>query len=231
MSKQFLAVLAAIILLFVGVIVVSGNKSENGSGNKSSAGPTEHIYGNKDAKVTLVEYGDYQCPYCQQYYPTLKQVAETNKDKIGFQFRNFPIVSAHQNAFSAARAAEAADEQGKFWEMHDLLYETANWQVWTRSSSPTSNFNDYAKQLNMNVEKFKKDFAGKKANDAINADSAAGNKLGVTGTPTFFLNGKQIQVGNSVEAFQKVIDAELAKQEKSSAKSSSTQAEPAKTEQ
>lgn len=224
MSKQFLAVLAAIILIFAGIVIFTGKKSEAPSTSKSSSNAvTQHYTGNKDAAVTLTEYGDYQCPYCQQYEPTVEQVIEANKDKIRFQFRNFPLVSLHQNAFAAARAAEAADLQGKFWEMHNLLYQTGNWQVWTNSSSPSNNFNQYAQQLGLNTEKFKKDFVSDTVNARINADMAAGNKLGITGTPTFFLNGKQVQIANDVAAFQKVIDAELAKHPaKSSATSSNT---------
>lgn len=210
MSKQFLAIIAAIIIVFAGIIAFGGKKSEAPSG-KTGAAATQHFKGNEKATVTLTEYGDFQCPYCKQYEPTVAQVVETNKDKIRFQFRNFPIVNIHQNAFAAARAAEAASQQNKFWEMHDALYQTANWQIWTNSGAPTKLFEGYAQQIGLNVEQFKKDFASSKVNEAVNADVAAGNKLGVTGTPTFFLNGKQIQVGNDPQAFQKVIDAELAK--------------------
>jgi protein-disulfide isomerase len=210
MSKQFLALIAAIIVVFAGIIAFGGKKSEAPSG-KSAAAATQHFKGNEKATVTLTEYGDFQCPYCKQYEPTVQQVVETNKDKIRFQFRNFPIVNIHQNAFAAARAAEAADQQKKFWEMHDALYETTNWQVWTNSGAPTKLFENYAQQIGLNVEQFKKDFASSKVNSAVNADVDAGNKLGVTGTPTFFLNGKQVQVGNDPQAFQKIIDAELAK--------------------
>lgn len=210
MSKQFLAVIAAIILVFVGIVAFGGKKSDAPS-SKSTAALTEHYKGNKDAEVTLTEYGDFQCQFCFQFEPTLQQVVEANKDKIRFQFRNFPIVNIHQNAFAAARAAEAADQQDKYWEMHDALYSPANWQAWTNSSAPTKLFEGYAQQIGLNVAQFKKDFASSKVNDAINADIAEGNKLSITGTPTFFLNGKQIQIGNDPQAFQKVIDAELAK--------------------
>jgi protein-disulfide isomerase len=212
MSKQFLAVLAAIVLVFVGIVAFSGKKDNSSSSAKNTAAVTQHIMGNQESKVTLVEYGDYQCPYCEQYYTTVKQVSEANKDKIKFQFRNFPLNNVHQNAFAAARAAEAAGLQNKFWEMHDMLYESVNWQIWTRQGAPQNSFNEYAQTLGLDVTKFKADFASEKVNDMINADMAEGNRLGITGTPAFFLNGKQIQVANDPKAFQKVIDAELAKQ-------------------
>lgn len=213
MSKQFVAILVAIVVIFAGIIIFTGNNSNDGSkGSKSSSKTlTQHYTGNLNANVTLTEYGDYQCPFCQQYEPTIEQVLAANKDKIRFQFRNFPLTSLHQNAFAAARAAEAAGLQGKFWEMHDALYEQSNWQVWTQSSSPEAQFNDIAKQIGLNVEQFKSDFASSKVNDLINADMAEGNRLGITGTPAFFLDGKEVQISNSVDSFQKVIDAELAK--------------------
>jgi protein-disulfide isomerase len=222
MSKQFLGIIAAIIIVFVGIIAFGGKKSEAPGGGKSTAAATQHFKGNEKSTVTLTEYGDFQCPYCKQYEPTIQQVVATNKDKIRFQFRNFPIVNIHQNAFAAARAAEAAAAQNKYWEMHDALYETANWQSWTNSTGPTKLFESYAQQLGMNVEQFKKDFASSKVNSAVNADIAAGNDLGVTGTPTFFLNGKKIDVGNDPQAFQKVIDEALAKTAPKETKSEST---------
>jgi protein-disulfide isomerase len=232
MSKQFLAILAAIVIVFAGIVIFSGKK-DNGNGAKSSSTTlTQHFTGNEKASVTLTEYGDYQCPFCEQYEPTVEQVVETNKDKIRFQFRNFPLVNLHQNAFAAARAAEAAGLQGKFWEMHTLLYQVSNWQVWTQASSPNTYFNQYAQQLGLDVTKFKADFASDKVNNLINADIAEGNKLGITGTPTFFLDGKQVQISNSVDSFQKVIDAELAKKApktSASTPSQQTQTAPATT--
>lgn len=207
MSKQFLAILAAIILVFAGIVIFSGNKS-NSSG-KAGVTPTQHIEGQGKAGVTLVEYGDYECPFCGQYYPIVKQVQAEYNQQLFFQFRNFPLTSLHPNAFAGARAAEAAGLQNKFWEMHDLLYE--NQTQWSGASDPTPFFNQYAQQLGLNVTQFKTDYASGKVNDLINADMAAGNKLGISGTPTFFLDGKQISVGESAAAFEKLINAEIAK--------------------
>jgi len=212
MSKQFMGIIAAIVIIFAAFFAFSGKNSNNSSGSKSSSKTaTQHTEGNGTTGVTLVEYGDYQCPYCEQYYSVVKQVQAEFNDQIHFQFRNFPLTNLHPNAFAAARAAEAAGLQNKFWEMHDLLYEPANWQVWTASSDPTKQFNQYAQQLGLNVDQFKSDFASTKVNDLINADMAAGNKLGVNGTPSFFLDGKHVEIGATAEAFAKVINAEIAK--------------------
>src|SRR5581483_10583175 len=143
-----MAILAAIIIVFVGIIVVSGNKSGSGSGGNATGNLTNHVEGQGQAGVTLVEYGDYECPFCGQYYPIVKQVEQEFDQQIHFQFRNFPLVSIHQNAFAGARAAEAAALQNKFWEMHDTLYQ--NQTQWSQSSDPTTFFNQYAQQLGLN---------------------------------------------------------------------------------
>ncbi len=210
MSKQFMAVIVVIILAFAGIILVSNHQSNSGSGKSgSSSAPTEHIEGQGSTGVKLVEYGDYECPYCGQYFPIVKQVVAEYNKQIYFQFRNFPLVSIHQNAFAGARAAEAAAMQNKFWQMHDALYENQN--QWVQASDPTQYFNQYAQQLGLNLTKFKQDYASSKVNNLINADMAAGNKLNIQGTPTFFLDGKQISVGESISDFQKLINAAIAK--------------------
>ncbi|HVV25609.1 MAG TPA: thioredoxin domain-containing protein [Candidatus Saccharimonadales bacterium] len=217
MSKQFLAILAAVIIVLIGVFALTNNKSSNGS--KSSSGtPTNHVEGKGQAGVSLVEYGDYECPYCEQYYPIVKQVQAEFNDQITFQFRNFPLTSIHQNAFAGARAAEAAGLQGKFWQMHDTLYD--NQDQWAQASDPTKYFNQYAQQLGLNLAQFQKDYSSTKVNDLINADMAAGNKLGVDATPTFYLDGKQINVSASVSSFETQIKNAIAqKSGKSSASS------------
>lgn len=220
MSKQFAVVLAAIVILFAGIVALSNHKTQSKTANQSKANSknssatlSNHVQGSSSTGVTLVEYADYQCPYCEQYQPTLNAVTSEFKDQIQFQFRNFPLVNVHQNAFAAARAAEAASLQGKFWEMHDALYVPTNWQSWTVATDPTTFFSQYAKQLGLNVKQFRTDFASSDVNDVINADEAKGTQLGVQGTPTFFLDGKMVTIANSVPAFQKIIKAEIAKKQ------------------
>lgn len=210
MSKQFLGVVVAILVVFIGIFALSSNKSSQTSSNgkSSSATLTQHIEGQGTTGVTLTEYGDYECPFCGQYFPTVKKVVAEYGDKIKFQFRNFPLTSIHQNAFAAARAAEAAGLQNRFWEMNDLLYQTQS--QWTSASDPTTIFDQFAQQLGLNLNQFKADYASSKVNDLINADEAEGNKLGIQGTPTFFLDGKQIQVANTTSSFEKLINAEIA---------------------
>ncbi len=210
MSKQFWGVIVLIIAMFAGIFMLTGNKSgAPGTGANSTKTLTNHVIGKGQAKVTLVEYGDYQCPFCGQYYPIVKQVQTEFNDQIIFQFRNYPLVNAHPNAFAAARAAEAAGMQNKYWEMHDLLYQTQS--QWSQLSDATSAFEQFAKQIGLDSVKYKTDFASSKVNDLINADTAEGNRLGITGTPTFFLDGKKIEVTQQVTAFERLINAEIAK--------------------
>lgn len=214
MSKQFWAVIAAIVIVLVGVFVFTGKKSDTGSKSSASGTTTNHVEGKGTTGVKLVEYGDFQCPYCQVYSTTVKQVVADYGDQITFQFVNFPLTSIHQNAFAAARAAEAAGKQNKYWEMYDLLYQNNDpngASGWVASTSPTTYFNQFATQIGLDPAKFKTDYASSPVNDAINADMAAGNKLGVDSTPSFFLDGKKVQINNTAEDFKKAIDAAIKK--------------------
>jgi protein-disulfide isomerase len=218
MSKGFLGIIAVLVLIFIGIFVFTGHKSHTNSSSSSTANATNHVEGEGKSGVTLVEYGDYECPYCEQYYPVVKQVAADFNDQITFQFRNFPLTSVHPNAFAGARAAEAAGLQGKFWQMHDLLYE--NQSQWSTASNPSSYFSQYAQQLGLNAAQFQKDYASSKVNDMINADMAAGTKLNIQGTPSFFLDGKEIQVSADVNAFETQIKNAIA--QKNGSKTSDT---------
>ncbi len=211
MSKTFWAIIAAIVLIFGGIILF--NKRDASAPNAGGVKPTSHIVGSTKSGVTLVEYADYQCPFCGQYHPLVKQVIETYKDRIQIQFRNLPLLQLHKNAFAAARAAEAADKQGKFWDMHDLIFQTQ--AVWSQSDSAARIFEGYATQLKLNVTQFKKDVASSAINDTINADIAEFKKTKAPmSTPTFFLDGKKIEPKNLAE-FSKFIDAEIASKQKS----------------
>lgn len=213
MSKSFWAIIAVIIVVFGGILVFNNKDAGAPDSNNSNAKPTEHVEGESPTGLTLVEYGDYQCPYCGQFYPVVKEVQEKYKDQVKFQFRNLPLLQVHQNAFSAARAAEAADAQGKFWEMHDMLYETQS--SWGESSNAQAIFESYASQLGLDGAKFKKDMASSKTNDIINADITAFNKTGAEkSTPTFFLNGKKVQpAGYTLADFAKILDPAIKKAE------------------
>lgn len=206
MTKQFWAIIAIVVVIFGGILIFHGNKTPTSGGT-----PTNHVEGSASTGVTLVEYGDYECPYCGEYFTTVKQVAAAYNNEIQFQFRNLPLTQIHPNAFAGARAAEAAGLQGKFWQMHDLLYaDQSGWSDSTGNVEPT--LVSYAQQLGLNTTQFKSDFSSQKVDDLINADLAAFNKTGEEmATPTFFLDGKKISPANSVSAFETLINAEILK--------------------
>lgn len=219
MDKRFLAIIGIIIVIFGGVVVLNNKKSDSTSSSSSTVAATSHIEGNTTSKVTLVEYGDFECPVCEGYYPTVQQVQAKYNDTVKFQFRNLPLSQIHPNAIAGARAAEAADMQGKYWAMHAALYDSTNWNEWSTSSNADPYFWNYAKTLGLDVAKFKTDFASSAANDRIQADIAAFKKTGQQqATPTFFVNGKYVANSSfidsstqapSVAAFSKVLDAAL----------------------
>lgn len=152
----------------------------------------DHSMGSESNKIILVEFGDYQCPGCEGAAPNVKTLMEEYGNDVTFVFRNFPLTSIHPNARAAAATAEAAGLQGKFWEMHDMLY--GNQDDWSSldTSKRTDIFNSYATTLGLDLEKFKTDVAAKPVAQKINFDLALGKSVKVTGTPTFFLNGEQL---------------------------------------
>ena len=206
--KRFIIIVLAIFLVVGGGYLLK--KDSKSSKSAAGAKPTSHTYGEGKTGVRLLEYGDFQCPGCGAFYPILKQVKEKYKDQITFQYVYFPLTQIHQNAQAGARAAQAASNQGKFWEMHNLLYD--NQKNWESSTNIAVVFEAYATQLGLNVAQYKTDYASAATNAIINADIKTGQDLKITGTPTFFLDGKQIEDNNTVaglDKFSAVLDAEI----------------------
>ncbi|AZA54622.1 DsbA family protein [Chryseobacterium sp. G0201] len=155
---------------------------------KPSVSNTDHTQGNQDADLVIVEYGDYQCPYCGAAYPVLKELMSQFGNQIKFVFRNFPLSEMHQYARPAALAAEAANLQGKFWEMHDAIYENQEYL--------NENFLlELAQKLHLNINQFKTDLEKPELAEKIDADFESGIISGVNGTPSFFVNGKKFDGG------------------------------------
>ena len=171
----------------------------------------EHVLGKKDAKVVIVEYGDYQCPGCSTAAPKAKAVAEKYKDNVALIFRNFPIATIHPNARAAAAAAEAAALQGKFWEMHDLIY--ANQDAWSQASTNdrTEIFLGYARQLGLKEEQFEEELSDARITKKINFDVAIARTQGVTGTPTFYINGELVESTNDADYLETAVKEALKK--------------------
>jgi protein-disulfide isomerase len=162
-------------------------------------GPEDHSIGPADAPVTLVEYGDYECPYCRQAHPTLKQIRDRFGDEFLFVFRNFPIRTTHPHAQHAAEAAEAAGAQGRYWEMHDILFEN-------QEQLDDASLRAYAARLQLNLEQFNREMSGHTHADRVRNDFMGGVRSGVNGTPTFYLNGFRYELSWELEPLTAAIE-------------------------
>ncbi len=166
----------------------------------------DHIQGTSTAPVTLIEYSDLQCPACRAYHPILEKLVGESSTTMRFVYRHFPLYpTPHKNAIDASLAAEAAAVQGKFWEMHGMLFDTQ--EDWETLSDAKPKFVEYAKTLGLNTTKFAADMSSSTIKDMILAQKNEGIGIGIGGTPTFFLNGKGIKNPQSYEEFKKLIDA------------------------
>ncbi|HYY57348.1 MAG TPA: thioredoxin domain-containing protein [Pyrinomonadaceae bacterium] len=149
-----------------------------------------HVRGGNNAPVTLEEYGDYQCPPCGALAPVLKGVEAQYGDRLRFVFRQYPLAN-HPHALIAAQAAEAAGLQGRFWEMHDRLYE--NQSKWSGEIDPRPLYINYARDVGLDVDRFISDMNGQQVKARVASDRLRGNSAGVTGTPTIFINGRMLR--------------------------------------
>ena len=163
----------------------AGNTTAPNQSSPSQAGLTKPNV-KVSSPVVLEEYGDYQCPPCGQLYPELKQIEHDYGNQVQIVFHHFPLMKIHKNALAAAHAAEAARNQNRFWEMHDRLYR--NQKEWTELDDPRPVFLSYARQLGLNIDKFKQDMESNQIDQRISADIQRGTSMSVTGTPTVFLD-------------------------------------------
>jgi len=166
----------------------------NAAANTSSPGPDSATVTKPNIKVSspveVEEYGDYQCPPCGVLYPELKKIEDEYGKQVHFVFHYFPLNTIHKNAMAAARAAEAARLQNKFWEMHDRLYR--NQSTWADAADPRPVFISYAEQLGLNTQQFQNDMDSNRVEQAISADVQRGMLLGIKGTPTLLIDGLQL---------------------------------------
>ncbi len=190
-AKVLSGIVAAIVVGMVGLFLAT-NKPDATLKPTADAGKLVRDDSYKQgtsSKVTIVEFGDYQCPACGNAYPNLKKVVAENKDSVTFVFRNYPL-PMHKNAKAAAEAAEAAGAQGKYWEMHDMLYD--NQTAWQSSGTPSIMFADYATKIGLDVDKFRGYLNANDGAARIKVDQDDGDALKVSSTPTIYVNGKQV---------------------------------------
>lgn len=202
MNKQAWIIFSVVVVAILGSLIYMSGKDKvdvsNIDTNAIQAASNQngqigdHVFGNKDSEVVLIEYGDFQCPGCGAAFPALKTVSEKYEKDLAFVFRNFPLTTIHPNARAAAAAAEAAGKLGKYWEMHDALY--ANQDAWENSTGNTRTdvFVQYATTLGLDENEFRDLLNDPSINKKISFDQALGKKVGVSSTPGLYLNGKRI---------------------------------------
>ncbi len=183
------------VAVITGLVMVSSKEkvdvsSIDGTKIDTTSEIKDHVIGDVNSKIVVIEYADYQCPGCHAAYPQVKAISDEYKGSVAFIFRNFPLTSIHPNALAAASAAEAAGLQGKYWEMHDSLF--LNQDTWKAASADQrdARFQALATQLGINIDQFRTDVTSKEIATKIDTDRALGIKMGVSSTPTIFVNGK-----------------------------------------
>lgn len=202
MSKKTWIIFTAIVIAVLGLLIFLSRSNrldvsnvENNSiiaASEQNGNIGDHTFGNNDSKVILIEYSDFQCPGCASAQPYVKSLVDKYQNDIVFVARNYPIVSSHPNAKAAAATAEAAGLQGKYWEMFNKLFEAQN--VWSRVSATerTGIFESYARDLDLDIERFNNDIASQEVSQKISFDLALGKANAVDATPTFFLSGRKL---------------------------------------
>ena len=160
----------------------------------------DHIQGPADAAVTLVQYGDYECPYCGAAYPIVKEVQARIGERLRFVFRNFPITTSHPHAERAAEAAEAAAAQGSFWRMHDVLYEN-------QKRLGDGDLRTYAQQVGLDLDVFDRELAEHVHAARVQEDFMSGVRSGVNGTPTFYVNGARYDDSYDLDTLHGALEA------------------------
>lgn len=217
-----------IVILAVAAAAYFSGSSINNNGFVATTVPpitaADHITGDASSKVSVIEYGDFECPACGEWEPLMEQLRQQYGNTVEFVFRNFPLYQIHPFAMIGAQAAEAAADQGQYWQMHDLLYKEQT--QWTADTTLTPAdvvsqfFNGYAQQLGLNVAEFDVDINSSTTIARVQRDLDTGNAAQINHTPTFFVNLQQIPNPTGLAQFQQVIEAALAS---SSAATSSSQ--------
>lgn len=212
-----IAIMAVIDLIVVGAMLLSGNRPSLGSGSPVPgaaadsgivpSGPVDvqvtdadHIRGPKDAKITIVEFSDFQCPFCQRFHTTMQQVMSEYKDSVRWVYKHFPLDSIHPHARKAAEASECAAEQGKFWEYADKLFEN-------QAVLSDDLYSKLASDLGLNRSKFSDCMAAGKMASIVEADYQQGIAAGVNGTPGNFINGQSVPGAVPFAQVKSIIDS------------------------
>jgi len=204
-SKFFLGVVIAAVLVISGIIFFSQKETSVQSGDTVTVDTTVgQKLGPDDAKVKIVEFGDFQCPACAAAAADFRLAQEKNQADVQIIYRHFPLTNIHPNAEAGALAGQAAANQGKFWEMDALLYQTQ--KDWASQTDPRNYFYALADQLGLNRSQFISDMGADSTKKIVQDDVSYGDSLSVDQTPTFFINGQRVTGPQTIDAWQKLID-------------------------
>ena len=234
-------VLVAVVAIVIGLVYWNGNKTPGPVKGTPTPTPVAsntpdythavagaeppNFLGSPNAAVTVEEFADFQCPACGSEHPVMKQIQGIYGSRIKFIFRNFPL-PMHDKAYDAAVAAEAAGLQGKFWDMHNLLY--TNQQAWSADPNYKATFKGYAEKIGLDVDKWENDMAGMGPKSSISADLQRGKALNINTTPTVFIDGKSVPFPDmNVQTMQKLIDDELKEKQSGQTQAPASQPAPA----
>jgi len=207
LKKIILIAVALATIGFLGYKLISYISTPTTAGNEALAvTDADWVRGNKEAKVTLVEYADFECPACAAYEPLVERLIQDFPEQLRVVSRHYPLINIHKNAMPASQAAEAAGKQGKFWEMGKVLYERQ--EEWVELSNSEDKFSEYARELGLNEEQFLSDYDSQPVKDKINADILTSQRLRLSYTPSFLLDGRLISPKNYDE-FKKLVEDEI----------------------
>jgi protein-disulfide isomerase len=215
-TKPIVIIVLAVVLA-AGIAVYWSRQTTAASGESANKSTVEansgggHIRGKASAPVTLVEFGDYQCPSCGYFHPIVDELLRRYPDKVKLEFHHYPLIQMHPHALAAAMAVEAAGDQGKYWEMHDLVY--THQKEWSVMPDPESEFLAFAAQLGLDANKFMRSVKSTEVDKRILEDIQRGSNLKVSGTPSFFINGRSVDpLPSGVDEFAKIVDDALQSQ-------------------
>ena len=215
MFKKWTKTLATLFIItgLIGVVFWFGSSKPTTPTNEIlSVVSDDWVKGNKDAPITIVEYLDFECEACGAYYPVVKRLSEEYKDEVKFVVRYFPL-PGHKNSMTSALAVEAAGQQGKYWEMHNIVFE--NQRDWGEKQIPDPKiFENYARQIRLDMNQYEKDIISQEVKSRIERDRKSGQKLNLQGTPSFFLNGEKIENPRGYEDFKALIQSAISKTSK-----------------
>lgn len=211
MDTQKRIVIWASAVLIIGIIAVgawsiaTGPTTPVNSNGLLSEGVTANDWtkGAQSPKVTLVEYSDFECPACAAYFEMIEKAITEYGDRLSFTYRHFPLTQ-HKNALNASYASEAAGKQGKFWEMHKMIFE--HQADWTEESNASETFKKYAQELKLDLARYATDVVSTETKDAVTHDRDTGLRSGVDSTPSFYLNGKKMQSPRSYDELKALIE-------------------------